>query len=203
MKSIILIVVLALIGGIIGWITNILAIKLMFRPINPIRIPILNIEIMGLIPKRKEEIAKNIGEVVSKELLSIDDLIKEGFSDSDKEELLNYVKDKIRGIVSEKMDFVPGPFRMMVQGPIDNIINNEMDGALEDIELKLVDKVKERVSIEKIVEGKVNELDLLELERIIISVAKKELKHIEILGFFLGGAIGLIQGIVMLIINTI
>ncbi|MGL4570834.1 MAG: DUF445 domain-containing protein [Clostridium sp.] len=203
MKSIILIVVLALIGGIIGWITNILAIKLMFRPINPIRIPILNIEIMGLIPKRKEEIAKNIGEVVSKELLSIDDLIKEGFSDSDKEELLNYVKDKIRGIVSEKMDFVPGPFRMMVQGPIDNIINNEMDGALEDIELKLVDKVKERVSIEKIVEEKVNELDLLELERIIISVAKKELKHIEILGFFLGGAIGLIQGIVMLIINTI
>ncbi|MEG1002037.1 DUF445 domain-containing protein [Clostridium sp.] len=203
MKSIILIVVLALIGGIIGWITNILAIKLMFRPINPIRIPILNIEIMGLIPKRKEEIAKNIGEVVSKELLSIDDLIKDGFSDSDKEELLNYVKDKIRGIVSEKMDFVPGPFRMMVQGPIDNIINNEMDGALEDIELKLVDKVKERVSIEKIVEEKVNELDLLELERIIISVAKKELKHIEILGFFLGGAIGLIQGIVMLIINTI
>lgn len=92
---------------------------------------------------------------------------------------------------------------MMVQGPIDNIINNEMDGALEDIELKLVDKVKERVSIEKIVEEKVNELDLLELERIIISVAKKELKHIEILGFFLGGAIGLIQGIVMLIINTI
>ncbi|KJU71583.1 DUF445 domain-containing protein [Clostridium baratii] len=203
MKSIILIIVLALIGGIIGWITNILAIKLMFRPIKPIKIPILNIEIVGLIPKRKDEIAKNIAEVVSKELITVDDLIKQGFSKSDKEELLNYVKDKIRGIVNEKMDFIPAPFRVMVQGPIDNVINNEMGVALEDIEERLIDKVKEKVVIEEIVEEKIMNLDLLELERIIISVCKNELKHIEVLGFILGGAIGLIQGIVMLIINTI
>lgn len=203
MKSIILIIVLALIGGIIGWITNILAIKLMFRPIKPIKIPILNIEIVGLIPKRKDEIAKNIAEVVSKELITVDDLIKQGFSSSDKEELLNYVKDKIRGIVSEKMDFIPAPFRVMVQGPIDNVINKEMGVALEDIEERLIDKVKEKVVIEEIVEEKIMNLDLLELERIIISVCKNELKHIEVLGFILGGAIGLIQGIVMLIINTI
>ena len=59
------ILILTIVGGLIGWITNILAIKLMFRPINPIKIPILNIEILGLIPKRKNEIATNIGEVIS------------------------------------------------------------------------------------------------------------------------------------------
>ncbi|MEO3112186.1 DUF445 family protein [Turicibacter sanguinis] len=41
-------------------------------------------------------------------------------------------------------------------------------------------------------------LDLRELERIILQVAKKELKHIEILGFILGGVIGLVQGIILM-----
>ncbi|MGG7097819.1 DUF445 domain-containing protein [Clostridium sardiniense] len=200
MNTVVLIIVLALVGGIIGWITNVLAIKLMFRPINPIKIPILNIEIIGLIPKRKKEIAKNIGEVVSKELLSVDDIINSSINENDKEDLNNYIKDKIRNLVNEKMDFIPAPFRMMVQGPVDKIINEEVDGALEELEEKMLIKVKERIDIEKIVEEKVNELDLLELERIIISVAKKELKHIEILGFFLGGIIGLIQGIIVTII---
>lgn len=200
MNTVVLIIALALVGGIIGWITNVLAIKLMFRPINPIKIPILNIEIIGLIPKRKKEIAKNIGEVVSKELLSVDDIINSSINENDKEDLNNYIKDKIRNLVNEKMDFIPAPFRMMVQGPIDKIINEEVDGALEELEEKMLLKVKERIDIEKIVEEKVNELDLLELERIIISVAKKELKHIEILGFFLGGIIGLIQGIIVTLI---
>ncbi|MBY0754305.1 DUF445 family protein [Clostridium sardiniense] len=200
MNTVVLIIVLALVGGIIGWITNVLAIKLMFRPINPIKIPILNIEIIGLIPKRKKEIAKNIGEVVSNELLSVDDIINSSINENDKEDLNNYIKDKIRNLVNEKMDFIPAPFRMMVQGPVDKIINEEVDGALEELEEKMLIKVKERIDIEKIVEEKVNELDLLELERIIISVAKKELKHIEILGFFLGGIIGLIQGIIVTLI---
>ncbi|WP_346873691.1 DUF445 family protein [Clostridium sp. UBA5988] len=51
------------------------------------------------------------------------------------------------------------------------------------------------------VEEKINELDLQELERIIINVAKKELKHIEVLGFILGAAIGIVQGLVVMVIK--
>ena len=91
MNTFITIIVLALIGGIIGWITNILAIKLIFRPINPIKIPILNIEILGLIPKRKKEIAENIGQVVANELISIDDIINDAFTEEDKLNLTSYV----------------------------------------------------------------------------------------------------------------
>ena len=64
----------------------------------------------------------------------------------------------------------------------------------------MISKIKDRVEIETIVTEKINDLDLLELERIIISVAKKELKHIEILGLILGLVIGLIQGIVISLI---
>lgn len=199
MNSLVVVVSLALVGGVIGWVTNILAIKLMFRPINPIKIPIINFEIVGLIPKRKNEIAKNIGEVVAKELLSIDDIINSAITEDDKIMFSQLVKNKIRKLVAEKMDFVPAPFRMMAQVPIDNIIEQEVDGALKEIEGEVIDHIKNRVDIEKLVAEKINDLDLQELERIIVSVAKKELKHIEVLGFILGAAIGIVQGLVVMV----
>lgn len=201
MNSLVIIFLLAVVGGVIGWVTNILAIKLMFRPINPIKIPLINLEIVGLIPKRKNEIAQNIGEVVAKELLSIDDIINNAITEEDKIIFSQLVKNKIRNLVAGKMDFVPAPFRMMVQGPIDNIIEEEVDGALKEMESEAVNHIKDKADIKEMVEEKINELDLQELERIIINVAKKELKHIEVLGFILGAAIGIVQGLVVMVIK--
>ena len=98
------ILILTIVGGLIGWITNILAIKLLFRPIKPIKIPILNIEILGLIPKRKNEIAANIGEVISNELLSMDDILNQAFNSSNGENFNSYLIDKIKNIINEKLD---------------------------------------------------------------------------------------------------
>ncbi|HBL06718.1 MULTISPECIES: DUF445 domain-containing protein [unclassified Clostridium] len=199
MNSLVIVFLLAVVGGVIGWVTNILAIKLMFRPINPIKIPLINLEIVGLIPKRKNEIAQNIGEVVAKELLSIDDIIKNAITEEDKVIFSQLVKNKIRNLVAGKMDFVPAPFRIMVQGPINNIIEEEVDEALKEMESEAVNHIKDKVDIKEMVEEKINELDLQELERIIINVAKKELKHIEVLGFILGAAIGIVQGLVVML----
>ena len=76
MDNIYIILLMGIIGGIIGYITNKLAIKLIFRPINPVKIPILNIEVLGLIPKRKNEIAIKIGEIIQDEFISVDDILE-------------------------------------------------------------------------------------------------------------------------------
>lgn len=200
MKTLISISLAIIIGGLIGWITNVLAIKLLFRPLNPIKIPIINFEIWGLIPKRKGEIAANIGEVVSKELLSIDDIINNAFEDNDKEALNIYITDKIKDVINKKLEAIPMAFRMMANPFIDDILNKEVPNAVNSIGNDLIDNIKNKVSIEKIVEDKVNELDLLKLEDIILKVAKKELKQIEYWGLVLGALIGLIQGLVGLLI---
>ncbi|UZP04334.1 DUF445 family protein [Clostridium botulinum] len=192
---------LTLIGGLIGWVTNILAIKLLFRPIKPIKIPIFNIEIIGLIPKRQKEIAKNIGEVIANELLTVDDLFSEIIKEDDKEDFNEYIKNKIVTIIAEKINFIPAPFNMMIKNYIDEIINNELNPIINDIYNTIIIKSKEKIDIQKIVEEKINLLDLNKLESIIISVAKKELKHIEILGFILGGLIGIIQSLIILFIK--
>lgn len=192
------ILILTIVGGLIGWITNILAIKLLFRPIKPIKIPILNIEILGLIPKRKNEIAANIGEVISNELLSMDDILNQAFNISNGENFNSYLIDKIKNIINEKLDIIPMPFRVMASPYIDEILNNEVPKAVNEISTDLLNKAKENVDIQKIVEEKINELDLEKLEEIIIKVAKKELKHIEILGLVLGAIIGVLQGILVI-----
>ena len=58
------------IGGLIGLITNSLAIKMLFRPHRAIYIGRFRVPFTpGLIPKEKERIAGAIGEVISKYLL--------------------------------------------------------------------------------------------------------------------------------------
>jgi len=200
MINIFKIVILALIGGIIGYITNVLAIKLIFRPIKPIKIPIINLEIIGLIPKRRNDIAKNIGEIIEEEFLDINEIAKSMITKNDKEKIIEYIKEKINNIAQEKMSFVPFPIKSMIEGYIMDAVDVEIRSAIDELSEELIIKAKERINIREIVETKINELDLYELENLILKVAKKELKHIEILGLVLGFLIGIVQGVIVILI---
>ena len=200
MNNIIKILILAVIGGLIGYITNVIAIKLIFRPINPIKIPILNIEIIGLIPKRKVEIATNIGTIIEDQFLSVDEIIDDMITHKDKQDIIDYIKVKINLMLNEKMTLIPSTIRSLAQNYISEIIEEEIREAIDDVSEEIISKAKSRINIKEIVKNKINELDLYELESIILQIVKNELKHIEILGFILGLFIGVIQGIITIFI---
>ena len=63
---------LPVIAALIGWITNYIAVKMIFRPRHEIRFA--GIRIMGLIPKRKHDLAIKIAETIEKELISHNDI---------------------------------------------------------------------------------------------------------------------------------
>lgn len=198
MNHLITVLILTIVGALIGWITNILAIKLLFRPLKPIKIPFTPFVILGLIPKRRAELAKVIGEIVAHELISVDEMLEEAIKDEDLQGIKGYVKRKIKVVISEKISIIPFPFKSMIQAPIDQMIELEVDQGLDDIIINIKDIVQMRLDIEAFVEKKINAFDLSKLEEIILKVAKKELRYIEIIGFCLGGIIGLIQGIILM-----
>lgn len=200
MNNILKVIVMAIIGGCIGYITNKLAIKLIFRPINPIKIPILNIEILGLIPKRKKEIAKNIGDIIQREFISVDEILENIIDENDKARIVTYIKGKVRIIIEERAILIPSPIRQMLQVYIENIVEEEFSKYINELSKDIVHKAQDRINIQEIVENKINELDLYELENIILSIAEKELKHIEVLGLILGFLIGIVQGILTIFI---
>lgn len=64
-----------LIGALIGYCTNFIAVKMLFKPHNPVFIGSLRLPFTpGLIPKRKNELAGAIGSAVSDVLLTKEDL---------------------------------------------------------------------------------------------------------------------------------
>src|SRR5690554_962492 len=62
-----------LIAAIIGWGTNVIAIRMLFWPREPIRI--FGLELLGVLPKRKRDIAQSIGDVLNDDLLPTEELV--------------------------------------------------------------------------------------------------------------------------------
>lgn len=200
MNNIIRILILAVIGGLIGYITNVIAIKLIFRPINPIKIPILNIDIIGMIPKRKTEIATNIAKVVEEQFISVDEITDNIITEQDKQHIIDYIKVRVKLILSEKMTLIPSTIRNLVQNYVSEIIEDEIREGIDELSEEMIIKTKNRINIKEIIENKINELDLYELETIILQIVKNELRHIEVLGLILGFFIGIVQGIITIFI---
>jgi len=192
-------VVLAVIGGLIGWLTNVIAIKLLFRPLNPVKIPIINFKIQGLIPMRKQEIARSIGETVQNELISMEEIIDEMIENTDKQDLIATIKVKITKIAAEKMpSLIPSSFKEMLIKYIEDTIDSEGESIFNELSEQLVHKATDSIDIAKFIEDKINLFELEKIEEIIMDIAKKELKHIELLGGFIGVVIGLVQGGIIL-----
>ncbi len=187
-------IMIPFIGGLIGWFTNIMAIKLIFRPHEPIIIPMLGFTFQGVIPKRRQEIAKNIGEVIEEKLFSSRDLIvqlEDGINDQVFiTNLVQYIK---QDIINRIPLFVPGKIKVSLGNIVEEILIKELPITLPKIAKKGLDNLGNNIKIGRLVEEKINSLDLKSFEVMVLDVTRRELKHIEYLGGVLGFLIGLAQ----------
>ena len=186
---------LVLMGAMIGWVTNFIAIKMLFRPYKEINL--IFFKIQGLLPKRKNEIGNSIAEVVNNELVSIKDIISK-ISANDIEENIGAIADKMLDSRLKKeivKNFPMAAFFLSdsMLEKIKGIIKKSILENKEEMISVFADYLEEKVDIKKIIVEKVNNFSLEKIEEIIISLAKKELKHIEYIGAVLGGIIGLVQ----------
>ncbi|SDZ29402.1 Protein of unknown function [Proteiniborus ethanoligenes] len=195
------VLVLAIIGALIGWLTNLIAIKLMFRPLYPVKIPVLNYSIQGLIPKRREELAKSIGDVIENELLSMNEILDKAIEGNNMSQIKDTLKNKINEIIRDKLPaIVPSMFKNMIYSYVDEFIERDGEDIIRDFSKKAIEKASKDISLSQIVEEKINSFDIRRIEEIIVSIAKQELKHIEILGGILGFFIGIVQGIIVILL---
>lgn len=116
------------IGLIIGYVTNNIAIKMLFRPLKPVYIGKRRLPFTpGLIPKEKERIAKTIGGVVSTELLDNDTINKTLLSDG--------IISGITGLVEKlfnKMKLSDNTVREELYQKLDKDLVDNMTGQAEE-----------------------------------------------------------------------
>lgn len=136
-------IIASLIGAVIGYITNWLAIKMLFRPYNEVRIFGVKMPFTpGLIPKEQKRIAKSVGETIGTHLLSTDTLVNALGNDSVKESVEKWSKRKIEQICNSEVT-------------IEELLNKIDPKLNEKVKIKLKDISKEK--LQEILSKKIKE----------------------------------------------
>ena len=192
------------VGTLIGWFTNYLAIKLLFRPYKELNFFFFKIQ--GLIPKRRDEISENIADVVEKELISVDDIenkLKEvEFDDGMIEKVLDkLVEEKLKKSILEKNPLLKMIINDSMVDKIKKYFKNMILENKDEILSEMIKIGKEKIDFKEIILEKMKNFSLEEIEKIILSISKNELKHIEIIGGVLGGLIAVFQFLFMVLLK--
>ena len=196
-------VIMVIISAAIGWITNWVAIKMLFRPYNEINLGLFKIQ--GLIPKRRAEIGIGIANVVQNELISIKDVI----ANIDRKEFSKRLNDLIDDVLEKNLKAkVKEKFPVMQMFFSDKMAKDVSD-TIKGIVMENQEKIfeifskyaEENIDFSTIITDKISNFSLEKLEEIINGLAKKELKHIEVIGAILGAFIGLVQYFITLFVK--
>ncbi len=182
-------IMLPVVGALIGYATNWVAIRMLFHPRKP------TWGMQGLLPRRQAELAKSVGDVVGNELVPVDDLLR-GLDDVDLTPHLAELLDQAISAKLEDLRRIPLIGGLVTPERIAQIRDSVLR-QLKDKQPVLMERfkqvVKERIDIRKIAEEKLGAFDLERLENIVNRVANKEFRAIEFWGLVLGFIIGVAQ----------
>lgn len=175
-------VIYPLLGAFLGYLTNWIAIMLLFRPKKKI------LGVQGVLEKRKPEIAKKASLVIREYLLNTQELKK--IVDKQK------VKESIEGL----MEIFLAKFPRFAKKLAAKLLREmtylyffDKDGFIKDEFISLAINDRE---LEKIVEDKIMNYELEEIEKIIKKASGPEITFILWSGAVLGFIIGTIEAFI-------
>ena len=190
-----LIYTLPLIGALIGWLTNYIAIKMLFHPREEVRI--FFVPIHGVFPKRQKDLARKLGQIVSEELVSVEDLTAHLKEKATSEAILNHISLRLEEGIASRL---PRAFPMLAMlmssdmaEKIKDFLLEQIGGLNEELIDKLSGELEEELDVHRIVEEKVASFSSDKLEEILFSIMRREFKFVEIVGAVLGFLIGVAQ----------
>jgi uncharacterized membrane protein YheB (UPF0754 family) len=186
---------LPLIGALIGWLTNYIAIKMLFHPKNEVRF--FFIPVQGVFPKRQKLLAQKLGQVVSEELVSAQDVTDHLKEKATSEAVLNHIALRLEEGISSRL---PGAFPILAMlkssdmaEKIKNMLLDQMGSLNEELIDKISGELEEELDVQRIVEEKVAAFSSDKLEELLISIMRREFKFVEMVGAVLGFFIGVAQ----------
>ena len=188
-----------LISTFIGYVTNVVAVKMLFWPRHPINLGFYVVQ--GVLPKRQAQIAHSLGELVDKELLSLDDVLERINTPEIQEKLVSKISEIMKDRLGEILPrIIPGRLIQIIVDALGKIMRQEADNIIDQLFISGKEFLTEEIQISRIVEDRVNAYDLDQLEQMIKGVSAPELTFIEVLGGVMGFIIGLVQAAIILFV---
>lgn len=191
-------------GALIGWLTNWVAIRLLFRPRVPVGWGFLRLQ--GVIPRRHAAIASAVAQMVEEELLS-QHLVR---SELHKIDLAPYLEGFAHRLVREhlaaKIKKIPLLGSFLNDSLLDSVETMAREALLSEAQSlkgRLADDLEQRLQVRHIVEERILSLDLPRLETMVWRIARQEFRAIVWMGAVLGGLVGLVQGLILFALGRI
>jgi uncharacterized membrane protein YheB (UPF0754 family) len=192
--------VFPIISALIGWFTNFLAVKMLFRPRKPVKI--LFYELQGIFPKRQRKLAERIGKMVADELLTTEDIKSKLDTPETKAILLNKVGEKFDDYLTNKLaEKYPIISTFLTDGMKQKLREEfvaELGLIIPNLISDFVGNLDQVFDVEETIRSKVEDLSIEKLEGLIMGILKKEFVFIELVG----AVIGFLVGCLMLLIQN-
>ena len=190
-----LIWLLPILAALIGWITNYLAVKMLFHPRKVISIG--SIQFQGVFPKRQKQLAVKLGTLVAEELLSMNQITDKIRENVTCEASMNAIGKRIEKTIREKLVHAFPMLSMFLSDEmvekVTNLFRSELKDFLAESVVELSHKLEKELDIKDIVCEKVEGFSSDRVEKLLVNLMKKEFKFIELVGAVLGFLIGCVQ----------
>jgi uncharacterized membrane protein YheB (UPF0754 family) len=186
---------LPVVAAIIGYSTNYLAVKMLFHPRDKKRI--LFFDVQGIFPKRQEALGARLGEIVARELVSVDDISEKIKQAASSDQMQQAVDEHLDRLIREKLPVIFPMMSMFLNDElivkIKKVFQAEILNITSDLTDKMSGNLKQTLNIEEMVREKVVQFSSDKLEAVLFEIMRKEFKFIEIVGGILGFVIGVVQ----------
>lgn len=186
---------LPLIAAVIGWGTNYLAVRMLFHPRVEKRI--LGLRIQGVFPKRQKVLAEKLGQLVARELFSMQDVRKHLQGEEFIAHVTEAIEAKVDEFLQEKLaETIPMASMFLGSGMVDTIKHSLVESlakAVPELGDMFVTHLEKNMDVETVVREKVEAFSSDKLEEMLLSIMKREFRFIEVVGAVLGFVIGLVQ----------
>ncbi|NRA36760.1 MAG: DUF445 family protein [Planctomycetes bacterium] len=176
-------------GACIGYVTNWLAIKMLFHPRQA------TLGFHGLIPRRQKELSQRIGDVVGEDVIQMDDLLKP-LRDADVRPLIEGLIEEALAKKIKEWQQIPLVGAFITEDRVQSIRESIVDEVIQNQD-SMLDRIgefaTEYIDIKALAAENIEAFDLDRLEEVTHQVAKTEFRAIEIWGAVLGALIGIAQ----------
>ena len=144
-----LVFLLPFIAAGIGWVTNYLAVKMLFHPRKEIRV--LGLRVQGVFPKRQSALAEKLGDLVSDELFSIEEVTEKIHDIAGSDDIAKILVTRIEKTMSEKLLKTFPMLSMFLTdemvGKVSRLFLSELKGMLTDVSDVIAKKLEGDIDV--------------------------------------------------------
>lgn len=189
------------VGIFTGLVTNWLALQMIFRPLEPIRV-LGVLPVQGLFPKRQAEIAADYGRIAADEIITPANLMRLVSEGEGGERIATIVLETI----GESIDSVHARTKGMVPvnitpehiSAVKRTIASQLAAAVPRLKDQATEYLEKKLDIAKTVEGRLAAMPKLEFERILRGLFERDEFLLVVIGGALGGLVGLLQAAIVM-----